>query len=147
MRKAHTKVGPECKFTLQKVHKVTLLQTRFSYIKVKVIQSLNNGNKTSGYTHGRPSIEYHSSSTCSHSRSQPSRIEPGQMGLPENHKLSKAEYTNTQQDWPNKNKVQLDMQGFLAGGFVLPKGTKSWSLISKFSSYSSMLTILGEHLY
>ena len=70
------------------------------------------------------------------------------MGLPENHKLSKAEYANTQQDWPDKNKIkeQLDMQDFLAGGFVLPKATKSWSLISNFSSSSSMLTILGKHL-
>jgi hypothetical protein len=47
------------------------------------------------------------------------------MGLPKNHKLSKAEYTNTQQDLPDKKKIQLDMQGFLAGGFVLPKATKS----------------------
>jgi hypothetical protein len=47
------------------------------------------------------------------------------MGLPENHKLIKAEYTNTQQDLPNKKKIQLDMQGFLADGFVLPKATKS----------------------
>jgi hypothetical protein len=39
------------------------------------------------------------------------------------------------------------MHGFLAGGFVLPKATKSWSLFSNFSSYSSMLTNLGEHLY
>jgi hypothetical protein len=39
------------------------------------------------------------------------------------------------------------MQGFLTCGFVLPKATKSWSLFSNFSSYSSMLTILGEHLY
>ena len=69
------------------------------------------------------------------------------MGLPENHKLSKAEYANTQQDWPDKKKLQLDMQGFLAGGFVLPKATKSWFLISNFSSYSSMLTFLGEHLH
>jgi hypothetical protein len=68
------------------------------------------------------------------------------MGLPENHKLSKVEYNNTQQDWPDKKK-QLDMQGFLASGFVLPKATKSLSLISKFSSYSSMLTIPGEHLH
>jgi hypothetical protein len=45
------------------------------------------------------------------------------MGLPENHKLSKAEYTNTQQDLPDKKKIQLNMQGFLAGGFVLPKAT------------------------
>jgi hypothetical protein len=44
-------------------------------------------------------------------------------------------------------KVRLDMQGFLAGWFVLPKATKSWSLISNFSSYSSMLTFLGEHLH
>jgi hypothetical protein len=42
--------------------------------------------------------------------------------------------------------MQLDMQGFLAGGFVLPKATKSWSLLSNFSSSSSMLTILGKHL-
>jgi hypothetical protein len=69
------------------------------------------------------------------------------MGLPENHKISKAEYTNTQQDLRDKKKVGLDMQGFLAGGFVLPKKTKSLSLISNFSSYSSMLAILGEHLY
>jgi hypothetical protein len=55
------------------------------------------------------------------------------MGLPENHKLSKAEYQHTQQDWPNKKKVELDMQGFLADGFILPKATKSWSLISNFS--------------
>jgi hypothetical protein len=47
------------------------------------------------------------------------------MGLPENHKLSKAEYTNTQQDLPDKKKVKLDMQGFLACEFVLPKVTKS----------------------
>jgi hypothetical protein len=50
------------------------------------------------------------------------------MGLPENNKLSKAEYTNTQQDWPDKKKIQLDKQGFLAVGFVLPKLAKSWSL-------------------
>jgi hypothetical protein len=54
------------------------------------------------------------------------------MGLPENHKLSKVEYANTQQDWPDKKKVQLDMQGFLTGGFVLPIATKSWSLLSNF---------------
>jgi hypothetical protein len=30
------------------------------------------------------------------------------------------------------------MQGFWAGGFVLPKVTTSWSLISNFNSYSSM---------
>jgi hypothetical protein len=47
------------------------------------------------------------------------------MGLPENHKLSKAEYTNTQQDLPDKKNEQLDIQGFLAVGFVLPKVTKS----------------------
>jgi hypothetical protein len=46
------------------------------------------------------------------------------MGLLENNKLNKAEYTNTQQDWPAKIKTQLDMQGFLAGGFVLPKASK-----------------------
>jgi hypothetical protein len=39
------------------------------------------------------------------------------------------------------------MQGFLAVGFVLPKATTSWSLFSYFSSNSSMLTILGEHLH
>jgi nitrate reductase alpha subunit len=38
------------------------------------------------------------------------------------------------------------MQDFLAGGFVLPKASKSWSLHSSFSSNSSMLTILGKHL-
>jgi hypothetical protein len=68
------------------------------------------------------------------------------MELPENNKLIKVEYTNTQQDWPVKIKKQLDMQGFLAGGFVLPKVSKSWSLLSSFSSSSSMLTILGKHL-
>jgi hypothetical protein len=47
------------------------------------------------------------------------------MGLPENNKLSKVEYTNTQQDLPVKKKIQLDMQGLLAAGFVLPKATKS----------------------
>jgi hypothetical protein len=47
------------------------------------------------------------------------------MGLPENHKISKAEYTDTQQDLPDKKKIQLDKQGFLAAGFVLPKATKS----------------------
>jgi hypothetical protein len=69
------------------------------------------------------------------------------MGLPENNNKSKAEYTNTQQDWPAKKKIQLDMQGFLAVGFVLPKANKSWSLFSDFSFNSSMLTILGEHLH
>jgi hypothetical protein len=39
------------------------------------------------------------------------------------------------------------MQGFLAAEFVLPKVTKGWSLFSDFSSNSSMLTILGEHLH
>jgi hypothetical protein len=38
------------------------------------------------------------------------------------------------------------MQGFLAGGFVLPKAAKSWSLLSNFSSSSNMLTILSKHL-
>jgi hypothetical protein len=57
---------------------------------------------------------YHSLSSFSHSSSQPSGIEPGQMGLPENNNKSKAEYTNTQQDLPDKKKIQLDMQGFLA---------------------------------
>jgi hypothetical protein len=47
------------------------------------------------------------------------------MGLPENQKLSKVEYTNTQQDLTGKNKVRLDMQCFLVCGFVLPKATKS----------------------
>jgi hypothetical protein len=68
------------------------------------------------------------------------------MGLPENNKLSKAEYTNTQQVTRQK-KIQLDMQGFLAAGFVLPKATKSCSLFSDFRSNSSILTILGEHLH
>jgi hypothetical protein len=39
------------------------------------------------------------------------------------------------------------MQGFLAAGFLLPKATTSWPLFSDFSSNSSMLTILGEHLH
>jgi hypothetical protein len=69
------------------------------------------------------------------------------MGLPENHNKSKVEYTNTQQDLLDKNKIRLDMQGFLAVGFVLPKATKSWSLFPNFSSNYSMLTILGEHLH
>jgi hypothetical protein len=43
------------------------------------------------------------------------------MGLPENNNKSKAEYTNTQQDLPDKKKVRLDMQGFLAGGFFCQK--------------------------
>jgi hypothetical protein len=38
------------------------------------------------------------------------------------------------------------MQSFLAEGFVLPNASKSWSLLSSFSSSSSMLTILGKHL-
>jgi hypothetical protein len=70
----------------------TLLQTRFLVHKSKHEQSLNSGNKTSArYT--REAIHaYHSSSSFSQSSSQPSGIEPGQMGLPENNKLSKAEY-------------------------------------------------------
>jgi hypothetical protein len=47
------------------------------------------------------------------------------MRLPENNNKSNAEYTNTQQDLPDKNKIRLDMQGFLAVGFVLPKTTRS----------------------
>jgi hypothetical protein len=69
------------------------------------------------------------------------------MGLPENNNKSKVEYTNTQQDWLDKKKIQLDMQCFLAAGFVLSKATKSLSLFSDFSSNSSMLTIPGEHLH
>jgi hypothetical protein len=68
------------------------------------------------------------------------------MGLPENNKLSKAEYTNTQQDWPIKIKTQLDMQGFLSGGFVLPKASRVDPYFSSFSSSSSMLTILDKLL-
>jgi hypothetical protein len=45
---------------------------------------------------------YHSSSSFSHPSSQPSGIEPDQMGLPENNNKSKAEYTNTHQDLPGK---------------------------------------------
>jgi hypothetical protein len=47
------------------------------------------------------------------------------MGLSENNDKSKAEYTNTQQDLPDKNKIKLDIQSFLAGVFVLPKATTS----------------------
>jgi hypothetical protein len=47
------------------------------------------------------------------------------MRLPENNNKRKTEYTNTQQDVPDKNKIRLDMQNFLAAGFVLPKATKS----------------------
>jgi hypothetical protein len=47
------------------------------------------------------------------------------MRLPENNSKSKVEYTNTQQDLPDKKKVRLDMQDFLACEFVLPKVTKS----------------------
>jgi hypothetical protein len=43
------------------------------------------------------------------------------MGLPENNNKSNVEYINTQQDLPDKNKIRLDMQGFLAVWFVLPK--------------------------
>jgi hypothetical protein len=64
----------------------------FSYIKVNMVQSLNNRNKTSAWYTREAIHAYHSSSSFSHSSSQPSGIEPGQMGLPENHKLSKAEY-------------------------------------------------------
>jgi hypothetical protein len=48
----------------------------------------------------------------SHLISHPSEITPGQMGLPENNDKSKAEYTNTQQDLPDKNNIKLGMQGF-----------------------------------
>jgi hypothetical protein len=49
MRKSHTKAGPKYRFNITKrVHKITLLQTRFFVHKSNVIQSLNNGNKTSG---------------------------------------------------------------------------------------------------
>jgi hypothetical protein len=57
-------------------------------------------------THGRPSIEYHLSTSFSHSSSQPSGIEPGQMGFPENNNKSKAEYTNTEQDLLDKKKTR-----------------------------------------
>jgi hypothetical protein len=60
----------------------------------------------------RPSKDYHSSSSGSHSISQPFGIESGQMGLPKSPKLSKAEYTNTQQDLPDKNKIRLGKQVF-----------------------------------
>jgi hypothetical protein len=49
------------------------------------------------------------------------------MGLPENKNTNKVEYTNIHQDLPDKNKIRLDMQGFLAGGFVLPRATKNRS--------------------
>ena len=68
---------------------------------------------------------YHSSPSDTHSSSQPGGISPGHTSLPEKQQHSKAEYTNTQQDLPDKRKLHLDMQGFLAGGFILPKATKS----------------------
>jgi hypothetical protein len=65
-------------------------------MKVKVFPSLNSGKiKLAEDTYGRPSIEYHPSSTCSHSSSQPSGIEPGQIRFSENNNKSKAAYTNT----------------------------------------------------
>jgi hypothetical protein len=72
-------------------------------------------------THGRPSIEYHSSSTRSHSISQPSGIEPGQMGLLENHNKSRAENTNTKQDLPDKNKIRLECKAFWLLGLFCQK--------------------------
>jgi hypothetical protein len=43
------------------------------------------------------------------------------MGLPKSPKLSKAEYTNTQQDLPDKNKIRLGKQGFSAAGLFCQK--------------------------
>jgi hypothetical protein len=43
------------------------------------------------------------------------------MGLPKNNNKSKAEYTNTQQDLPDKKKIQLDMQGFWLLGLFCQK--------------------------
>jgi hypothetical protein len=74
------------------VLKYLILQTRFFVHESKHDQSLNSGNKTSAWYTREAIHVYHSSSSFSHSSSQPSGIEPGQMGLPENHKLSKAEY-------------------------------------------------------
>ena len=68
---------------------------------------------------------HHSSSPDTYSSSQPGGISPGHTSLPEKQQHSKAEYTNTQQGLPDKITLNLDMQGFLAGGFVLPKATKS----------------------
>jgi hypothetical protein len=46
------------------------------------------------------------------------------MGLPENNNKSKAEYSNTQQDLPDKKKIQLDMQGFWLLGLFCQKGLR-----------------------
>jgi hypothetical protein len=43
------------------------------------------------------------------------------MGLSENYKLSKAEYTNTQQDLPDKKKIQLDCKAFWLLGLFYQK--------------------------
>jgi hypothetical protein len=45
------------------------------------------------------------------------------MGLPENNKLSKAEYTNTQQDWPVKKDTTRNARLF-GWWVVLPKALR-----------------------
>jgi hypothetical protein len=51
---------------------------------------------------GHPWCHY-SASSSTHSSSQPGGISPGQTTSPENNNYSKAEYTNTQQDLPDKS--------------------------------------------
>jgi hypothetical protein len=43
------------------------------------------------------------------------------MGLPENNDKSRAEYTITQQDLPDKNNIKLGMQGFWLVGLFCQK--------------------------
>jgi hypothetical protein len=64
----------------------------FSYMKVKVFRVETAEIKLHAWYTQEAVHAYHSSSSFSHSSFQPSGIEPVQMGLPENHKLSKAEY-------------------------------------------------------
>jgi hypothetical protein len=68
-------------------------------------------------------------SSSTHSSSPPGGISPGHTSpkaLPGSTFLSKAEYTNTQQDLPVADNyfTKLDMKGFLATGLLLLKSNK-----------------------
>jgi hypothetical protein len=82
----------------------------------------------------------YSTSSSTHSSSQPGGILPGQTTSHENNNYSKSEYTNTQQDLPDQ-KLPLDVPAF--GWWVcFAENTKIMDpYIQCFSSISSDIII------
>jgi hypothetical protein len=84
---------------------------------------------------------HYSASSSIHSSSQLGEISPGQTTSPENNSYSKTEYTNTQQDLPDK--LPLDMSAFGWWVCFVKKQLGSWiltfSILAQFLVRLSLL--------